>query len=75
MNFLPINITEKMVSPKKTTLERGLGLFLLFVWWLLLLLWGLGGADALVWFFLKATIHVLKTYPPKLLVVFADEAI
>lgn len=51
MNFLPINITEQMVSPKKTTLERGLGLFLLFVWWLLLLLWGLGGADALVWFF------------------------
>lgn len=32
-----------------------------------------GGCVSLV--FLKATIHVLKTYPPKLLVVFADEAI
>lgn len=65
INFLPTSITEKMVSPKKTALESG-GAF--FVGW------SVGGCFYRIlegkWVelvFLKATIHVLKTYPTKLL--------
>lgn len=76
MNFLSINITEKMVSPKKTTLERGLGLFLLFVCLVVVVVVvGSWRGRWVILVLLKATICVLKTYPPKLLVVIADEAI
>lgn len=36
INFLPTSITEKMVSPKKTALQRVVGLFFLVGWWSLL---------------------------------------